>query len=331
MRFLLIVVLVLAGAVAWLAYDGNRSLSLPLKLGADKTLVVPAGANLRSLSKQLEKEGVIERGEYLYGYARLKELAHRIKAGEYALDDQLTAYGLLELLVQGKSVQYRVTLVEGWNMRQLRAALGSANKLHDDISALSDEALLQTLNLADTFSLPEGLFMPDTYQYPAGDSATDILRRAEAVMSDYLQQAWQQRDKNSPLKSAYEALILASIVEKETGVAAERPVIAGVFSRRLRKGMRLQTDPTVIYGLGPSFDGDIRRRDLVTDTPYNTYTRHGLTPTPIALAGREAIDAALHPAPGTSLYFVAKGDGSHQFSDTLKQHEAAVRKYQLKR
>lgn len=331
MRFILIVVLVLAGVVAWVAYDGNRSLSQPLVLGAEKTLSVPAGTNLRQLASRLERDGVIERAEYLYGYARLKKTAHLIKAGEYALGSQLSAFELLDLLVQGKSVQYRLTLVEGWNMRQVRAALLQAEKLRDDISAKDDQQLLLALSLADDYSLPEGLFMPDTYQYTAGDSASGILSRAQTAMASFLAQAWQDRDPKSPLKSSYEALILAAIVEKETGIAAERPVIAGVFSRRLLKGMRLQTDPTVIYGLGPDFDGNIRRRDLVSDTPYNTYTRHGLTPTPIALAGREAITAALHPEAGSSLFFVATGDGGHKFSDNLKEHEAAVRKYQLKR
>eukprot|EP00095_Tigriopus_kingsejongensis_P004925 snap_masked-scaffold1_size3401120-processed-gene-24.21 protein:Tk04925 transcript:snap_masked-scaffold1_size3401120-processed-gene-24.21-mRNA-1 annotation:"3-oxoacyl-acp synthase" len=317
--------------LAWLAYDGDRSLKQSLSLGEQTTLTVPAGANLKNLSRQLQSDGVIERAEYLYGYARFKKLAHRIKAGEYALDEQMTVYDLLDLLVQGKSVQYRLTLVEGWNMRQVREGLLKADRIKDDLSGISDEQLLAMLKLDEQYALPEGLFMPDTYQYTAGDTASAILRRANAAMVGYLEQAWEKRDTKSPLKSSYEALILASIVEKETGVASERATISGVFSRRLLKGMRLQTDPTVIYGIGPSYDGDIRRKDLTTDTPYNTYTRHGLPPTPIALAGREAIDAALHPEAGSSLYFVASGGGSHKFSDTLKQHEAAVRKYLLNR
>lgn len=331
MRFISIVLLVLAAVAAWLVFDANRSLSKPLVLSAGHKLHVPSGANLRSLSRQLQADGVIERAEYLYAYARYKDNAHQIKAGEYALDAQMNSYDLLALLIQGKAVQYRLTLVEGWNMRQVRAALAQAERLEDDISSLDDAQLLQKLSLADQYALPEGLFMPDTYQFTAGDKASEILRRAQLAMDKYLHQAWEKRDADSPLKTPYEALILASIVEKETGVGSERPTISGVFSRRLLKGMRLQTDPTVIYGLGPTFDGDIRRKDLTTDTPYNTYTRHGLPPTPIALAGRLAVDAALHPEEGSSLYFVSRGDGSHQFSDNLQQHEAAVRKYQLNR
>lgn len=329
MRFLSVLVLVAAAIAGWVVFDADRSLGRPLALAAPTTLQVPAGSNLKTIAAQLQRDGVIERAEYLYGYARLKELAHRIKAGEYALSAELTGYTLLELLVRGESVQYRLTLVEGWNLRQVRAALAAAERLRDDVSGRSDAELLEDLGLAGEYALPEGLFMPDTYQYTAGDSASDILRRSQRAMADYLARRWPERDKRSPLKTPYEALILASIVEKETGVAAERATIAGVFTRRLHKGMRLQTDPTVIYGIGPDFDGDIRRRDLTTDTPYNTYTRHGLPPTPIALAGREAVDAALHPKEGSSLFFVARGDGSHQFSDTLAQHEAAVRKYQL--
>ncbi|MGB0865022.1 MAG: endolytic transglycosylase MltG [Granulosicoccaceae bacterium] len=331
MRFISILLLVFVAAAGWLVYDGDRSLQLPLTLNGEATLHVPAGSNLKTLAEKLQRDGVIERAEYLYGYARLKQQAHKIKAGEFALNEQMSGYDLLRLLVQGKSVQYRVTLVEGWNMRQVREALAGADKLQDDLSALDDTQLLAALKLQDEYTLPEGLFMPDTYQYTAGDKATAILRRAQAAMADYLDKAWPQRDQKSPLKTPYEAVILASIVEKETGVGSERGTISGVFSRRLIKGMKLQTDPTVIYGIGPDFDGDIRRKDLRTDTPYNTYTRYGLPPTPIALAGREAIDAALHPEAGSSFYFVAKGDGSHQFSDNLQQHEAAVRKYQLKR
>lgn len=331
MRFIFIVLLVLSAVLAWLAYDADRSLKQPLSLGEQATLTVPAGSNLKTLSRQLQSDGVIERAEYLYGYARFKKIAHRIKAGEYALNEQMSGYDLLDLLVQGKAVQYRLTLVEGWNMRQVREAFATADRLENDIAETSDQQLLESLKLDEEYTLPEGLFMPDTYQYTAGDSASSILRRAQSAMAQYLAQAWEKRDTESPLKTAYEALILASIIEKETGVASERATISGVFSRRLIKGMRLQTDPTVIYGIGPSYDGDIRRRDLTTDTPYNTYTRYGLTPTPIALAGREAIDAALHPEDGTSLYFVASGGGGHKFSDTLQEHEAAVRKYLLNR
>ena len=229
----------------------------------------------------------------------------------------------------GKSISHSLTLLEGWNIRQVRAAVAGHDALVHTLSDVDDAELMRRLDRADAH--PEGRFFPDTYQFPRGMTDLEFLRRALQKMDEELAAAWAGRADDIPLKNAYEALILASIVEKETGQADERPAIAGVFSRRLTKGMKLQTDPTVIYGMGERFDGNIRKKDLREDTPYNTYVHHGLPPTPICMPGREALRAAVNPAPGRALYFVARGDGSHAFSATLKEHNAAVRRYQLKR
>jgi UPF0755 protein len=261
--------------------------------------------------------------------ARQMDAAGRLKVGEYALDAELTPRELLQRLRDGRVVQYRVTLVEGWNFRQLRAALAAADPLEHETDDLDDAALMAALGHPGQH--PEGRFLPETYLYQRGDSDLDILRRAHAAMEQALAQAWESRAQGIPLESAEEALVLASIVEKETGQARERPQIAGVFTRRLQKGMLLQTDPTVIYGMGSAYDGNIRRRDLRTDTPYNTYTRPGLPPTPIAMPGRAALQAAVDPAPGEALYFVSRNDGSHVFSATYAEHNAAVDCYQRRR
>ena len=261
--------------------------------------------------------------------ARQMDAAGRLKVGEYALEPRLTPRDLLQRMRDGRVLQYRVTLVEGWNFRQLRAALAAAQPLEHEAGDLDDAQLMAALGHPGQH--PEGRFLPETYLYQRGDSDLDVLRRAHAAMEQALAQAWAARAPDVPLKSADEALVLASIVEKETGQARERPQIAGVFARRLRKGMLLQTDPTVIYGMGSSYAGNIRRRDLTTDTPYNTYTRTGLPPTPIAMPGRAALQAAVAPAPGDALYFVSRNDGSHVFSATYAEHNAAVDCHQRKR
>ncbi|WP_173427196.1 endolytic transglycosylase MltG [Pseudoxanthomonas suwonensis] len=261
--------------------------------------------------------------------ARQMDAAGRLKVGEYALDPGLTPRELLQRMRDGRVIHYRVTLVEGWNFRQLRAALAAADPLAHETSDLDDAAVMDALGHPGRH--PEGRFLPETYLYQRGDSDLDILRRAHAAMEQALAQAWESRAADVPLKSPDEALILASIVEKETGQAHERPQIAGVFARRLQKGMLLQTDPTVIYGMGSAYDGNIRKRDLTTDTPYNTYTRAGLPPTPIAMPGRAALQAAVNPAPGDALYFVSRNDGSHVFSATYAEHRAAVDCYQRRR
>ena len=259
--------------------------------------------------------------------ARQLDAAGRIKAGEYALEQGLTPRELLLRMRNGRVVQHRLTIVEGWNFRQLRAALGRASPLVQRIGEMDDAAVMAALERAGQH--PEGRFLPETYHYQRGESDLDVLARAAGAMDKALAEAWQGRAPGLPLDDPYQLLTLASIIEKETGLASERPQIAGVFVRRLRIGMRLQTDPTVIYGLGSAYDGNIRKADLGTDTPYNTYTRAGLPPTPIAMPGRAALQAAADPADGDALYFVAIGDGSggHVFSATYAQHQAAVASY----
>jgi UPF0755 protein len=287
--------------------------------------------NISRVSQQLTEKGLSDFPSfYLDLYARYLKKSNLIKAGEYQLNFGTTIPMFLEQVIGGKVVQYRYTVVEGLTSQQLIADIMNNDKLTVTLTDITTEQLLTKLN--SPYPHIEGLFLPETYHFPAGMTDIDFLRRAYNHLQTYLIQQWQNRADNLPYQSPYDALIMASIIEKETGIAEERPQIAGVFVRRLHKGMRLQTDPTVIYGMGENFDGNIRRKDLRTDTPYNTYTRHGLPPTPIALASKESIYAALHPADGKSLYFVATGkEGRHYFSSTLTEHNKAVRKYQLKK
>jgi UPF0755 protein len=251
----------------------------------------------------------------------------RLKVGEYRLEPALTPRRLLDMLARGEVVQYRFTLVEGWSFRELRAALARNPDLEQTIVGIEDAEVMRRLGAGAEH--PEGRFLPETYQFTRGTSDLDLLARARTDMQQALEKVWSARAADVPLETPYEALILASIIEKETGRAGERREISGVFARRLRIGMRLQTDPTVIYGIGSAYAGNITRVHLRTDTPYNTYTRGGLPPTPIAMPGLAALQAAVDPAPGDTLYFVSRGDGSHQFSRTLAEHNAAVRRYQL--
>jgi len=323
--------LLLAAAVAGgLAVREYRAfIDRPMNVPAEGyVLDVPAGSSLARVASQLEAAGVIDQALLLRAYGRLSGQAARIKAGEYALAAGTTPRQLLEKLVAGEVVQYTLTLVEGWTFKQLMQAVRAHPALTQTLTGLSGEEIMARLGSPGVH--PEGQFYPDTYRFPRGTTDLDFLRRAHELMKRRLAAEWDQRSEGLPLKTPYEALILASIIERETGVPEERPRIAGVFVRRLKLGMRLQTDPTVIYGVGDAFDGNLRRRDLLTDTPYNTYTRAGLPPTPIAMPSAAAINAALNPAPGNELYFVSKGDGSHYFSATLEEHNAAVRRYQLK-
>ena len=308
----------------------ERFKGTPLQVPSEPLLIdVPRGTSLRGLSEDLAAQGLIENPYFFLMMAYIRGDAARIKAGEYRLEPGTTPPELLNLLISGKVVQRALTLVEGWTVAQALASVAADERLTPRLEEATPEALMAALGHADLH--PEGRFFPDTYHFVKGTSDLDILRRAFETMESVLAEEWAGRAPGLPLETPSEALTLASIVEKETGQAAERAAIAGVFVRRLRKGMKLQTDPTVIYGLGDSFDGNLRRVDLESDTPYNTYTRRGLPPTPIALPGRAAIHAALHPADGDSLYFVARGDGSHAFSATLEEHNRAVRRYQLGR
>lgn len=295
------------------------------------TFQLRTGMGVGALANELSSRGWIEDARDFRLMARLDKTGASMKAGEYAIVPGTTPRQLIELFNSGKVIQYRLTIPEGWNFKQFLTRIRNDERLIHELTDVDPENLMSALGLPEQH--PEGLFFPDTYQFSSGTTDRQILLRAHRVMKEKLDAAWQIRDPNIPLKDPYEALILASIVEKETGAAHERKAIAGVFSRRLIKGMRLQTDPTVIYGIGDQFDGNITRKHLRTDTPYNTYTRKGLPPTPIALPGEAALVAAVQPEDGKALYFVAKGDGSgtHYFSATLKEHNRAVYKYQIKR
>lgn len=327
---LLLVVLAAVAAAAWFWSDYSRFATAPLAVRANgQTIEVAKGESFRDIVRDLRAAN-LSHAPSLYWRVLAAQLgvAGRLHAGEYALPRGINPRTLLEDMSQGKVLQRRVTLVEGWTFAQVMQALDAAPKLRHTPPKLLGDALMSRIGAAGQ-NIPEGEFMPDTYDYVAGMSDLDVLQRAYEAMQKYLTAAWAKRDPSIPLQTPYQALIMASIVEKETAQPKERPEIAGVFERRLKIGMRLETDPTVIYGLGASYDGKIHTRDLQTDTPYNTYTRAGLPPTPIALPGRAAIDAVLHPAAGDALYFVSRGDGTHQFSATLAEHNRAVRKYQL--
>ncbi len=299
----------------------------PLVLTSPQLFEVKPGASLGQVANALKARGLIDYPRYLSWWGRWNGVSGQLHVGEYHIEPGMTVLTLLDHMVKGQVLQHSLTVIEGWTFKQLMQAINSNEKLLHTLKGLSPAQIMTQLGVADEH--PEGRFYPDTYRFPSGMSDLDFLKRAYSAMSARLEQEWSQRAEGLPYQSPYEALIMASIVERETGVPAERDVIAGVFVRRLQLGMRLQTDPTVIYGIGDSYDGDIRRRDLQTDTPYNTYTRYGLPPTPIAMPSGAAINAALHPAAGVALFFVAKGDGAHQFSATLAEHEAAVQAYLL--
>jgi UPF0755 protein len=331
MRRLLVAVLVLAAA-ALAAADVRSELGAPLPIAQPQVLDVPRGATLNGLLRDLQQRGLLRSARqrlYLSWYARLSGQAG-LKAGEYPLTPGMRARDLTALLASGRVVLHELTLVEGWTFAQaMDAVRGHAAIARTLPTEGTLQALMQALGAPGQH--PEGRFYPDTYRFARGTTDVEFLRRAWRTMQRVLAEEWAARAPDLPYATPEEALIMASIVERETGKVDERTEIAGVFVRRLQLRMRLQTDPTVIYGLGEAFDGNLRKRDLLADGPYNTYTRRGLPPTPISLPGRAALRAALHPAPGKTLYFVARGDGSHQFSETFADHEAAVRKYQLKR
>lgn len=327
---LLLIVLAASAAAAWFWTDYSRFRDAPLAMRSnEQTIEVAKGESFRDVVHDI-RTADLSRAPPLYWRVLAEQLgvAGKLHAGEYALSQGITPRTLLQNMAQGKVLQRRITLVEGWTFRQVRAALATAAKLDHAAAQLPDAEVMVKIGAGG--QNPEGEFMPDTYDYVRGMSDLDVLERAHSAMQDYLAAQWARRDPSIPLQTPYQALILASIVEKETAQASERPEIAGVFERRLKIGMKLETDPTVIYGMGATYNGNIRKSDLQADTPYNTYTRTGLPPTPIALPGRAAIDAVLHPAAGDALYFVARGDGTHQFSATLAEHNRAVQKYQLR-
>jgi len=315
-------------AVVVFAWRVDRFLDAPLAIGdGGEPLTISPGTSFSNVARSLGDSGIVEKPDWLRWYARITGDAERVQAGEYQLSPGTSARALLAQLVEGDVVMHSFTIVPGWTARELLAAMHRHGAIeqtldYDDLSSLVTRFDSPSAN-------PEGLFLPETYQFPLGTSDKDLLQQAHALLANVLDEEWTQRAGELPIDSPYDALTLASIIEKETALASERPRIAGVFVRRLQQGMRLQTDPTVIYGVGPTFDGDLTRRHMTTDTAYNTYTRAGLPPTPIALPGREAIHAALNPASGTELFFVATGlgDGSHKFSDNKAEHDVAVAEY----
>ena len=326
LTFLLVLLLLAAAALASAIFAWVER---PLALAAESVeLSIEPRSAPREIAEAWVRAGVQTRPEWLYAWFRWSGQARRIRAGSYEISAGTTPRGLLEKMVRGDETLATVRLTEGWTFRQVRAELAHADALKPASASLTDAALMDAIG-APGIS-PEGRFHPDTYAYSKGSTDLAVLRRAYRAMQERLAAAWQQRDPAVPLRDADQALTLASIVEKETGVESDRGRIAGVFLNRLRTGMPLQTDPTVIFGLGSAFDGNLRKRDLLADTPYNTYTRAGLPPTPIALAGAAALRATLHPEPTRALYFVARGDGSSEFSETLTDHNRAVNRYQRK-
>ena len=314
------VVALFCSAFAWYATIELATAPLPLQFD------LKPGSSLRAAAQEMERAGVLREPERFVLMGRLLGEARNIKAGNYEVSEPVTPYRLLQKIVLGEVTQASVTFVEGSTFRQMRWALDEHPDVAHATRGLTDEEILQRLGIEE--ASPEGLFFPDTYHFARGNSDLRVLRRAHRLMQSHLEAQWAARAPELPLATPYEALILASIVEKETGREEERPLVAAVFVNRLRKGMLLQADPTVIYGLGETFDGNLRKRDLLADAPYNTYTRTGLPPTPIAMPGLASLAATLNPPASDVLYFVSRGDGSSHFSRTLGEHERAVTKYQ---
>jgi UPF0755 protein len=310
-------------AASWMVYFANTSLQPPQ---SPYEFTLKHGSSLRSIARQFHSEGLLSEHWSFIVLVKVFGKEGEIKAGNYQLDREITPLQLVRKITQGDVSQSEIVFIEGWNFRQIRKALNEHSAVKHDSARLSDYELLQHLGVQEENA--EGLFFPDTYYFSNGMSDLSLLKRAYQIMGQRLGEAWLGRSPNLPFSNPYEALIMASIVEKETGRPSERPMIAAVFINRLRIGMRLQTDPTVIYGLGEAFDGNLRKSDLTTDNPYNTYTRAGLPPGPIAMPGWASIQATLHPSTTSALYFVGKGDGTHYFSRNLDEHNQAVNRYQ---
>jgi len=318
--------------VIWLSVEGwsfKQFITQPISaLQSPKVVSIASGSSAKKVANLLYEARLIRHPDWLVWVLKWQGQAESIKAGEIEIQPQWTLPELIDALVQGKTVTYPVTFITGETVQQALARLAGSTKMRFEVDLMSPEAIEKALGL----SVPlEGQLLPETYFYSANETAMSIIRRSHQSLNQLLKQAWENRASNLPLKNPYEALILASIVEKETGYAPERPMIAGVFINRLRKGMRLQSDPTTIYGMGEAYDGNIRKKDLLTKTAYNTYRINGLPPTPIALASEDAIRAVMNPATTEALYFVASGQGQHVFSKTLEEHNKAVQKYLLKR
>jgi UPF0755 protein len=324
-RLLLLGLVAMMGAAGWMAHFIQSPLELP---DAPKEMVLKHGSSLRTIAQQMVREDILGEPWSFMLLVRMQGMAGEIKAGNYELHKGMTPYDLFLMITSGATSQSSIIFIEGWTFRQMREALNQHEDIRHLTIPMTDREILAQIGARE--SVAEGLFFPDSYFFDRGMSDVDILKRAYLTMQRKLESAWKERSPGLPYRDAYQALVMASIIEKETGRGDERPMIASVFLNRLRIGMRLQTDPTVIYGMGESFDGNLRKRDLLEDTPYNTYTRSGLPPTPIAMPGLASIEAALHPARSSALYFVGKGDGSHAFSSNLNDHNRAVSRYQLR-
>lgn len=325
-KSILLCIIATLALLSWLVYYAVA----PLKLQPNsQEITIQAKSGLRSIAKQLVTQRVLKEPWRFILLAKLLNKEQYLQAGSYTLNKNISPYQLLLSLNHGKTTQGSITFIEGRTFAQMREKLLVNDAVKQTIVGISDAEVLRMLG--SKYSVPEGLFFPDTFYFDRNTTDIELLKTSYGAMQTKLEKAWQGRDPSLPYKNSYEALIMASIIEKETGKASERAMIAGVFVNRLRIGMRLQTDPTVIYGMGIRFDGNIRKKDLSVDTLYNTYTRNGLPPTPIAMPGLAAIDAALHPAKTKALYFVGKGDGSHEFSSSLNDHNRAVMRYQLKK
>jgi len=322
-------VLVLSLFLGWFWQSYNQFVSTPVTLSQNNIeFKIASGSSLTRVANSLAAQGIISDVQLFLYMIKFDDQKASIQAGEYILEAGMTPKDIYKRFVDGKVKQYPFTIVEGWSFKQLIVALGANQHLEHQLANKTHQEIM--ISIGHIGEHPEGRFLPDTYHFPAGSTDKLFLKRAYDAMAKVLKNEWENRQTGLPYKTAYEALIMASIVEKETGVAKERKQIAGVFVRRIEKRMRLQTDPTVIYGMGDEYKGNLRKKDLKKDTPYNTYRRRGLPPTPIALPGEAAINAALHPHDDKTLYFVAKGDGSHYFSENIEAHNKAVRKYQIR-
>ncbi len=310
-------------AAGWIVYFANTPVHLPQ---APYEFTLKHGSSLRTIARQFSGEGLISEPWSFIALAKTFRREGEIKAGNYQLDHEITPFQLLQKITKGDVSQSAIVFIEGWNFSQIRKALDEHPAIRHDSTGQSDREMLILLGIQEENA--EGLFFPDTYYFSNGMSDMSVLKRAYQIMGQRLADAWRERSPNLPYSTPYEALIMASIIEKETGQSGERQMIAAVFINRLRIGMRLQTDPTVIYGLGETFDGNLHKRDLTTDNAYNTYTRAGLPPGPIAMPGWASLQAALHPGETSALYFVSRGDGTHQFSRSLEEHNQAVARYQ---
>lgn len=329
-RIMLILAFLFFMLVAAVAWDAHRFLSRPLSISQSQLIELPSGTNLRTLTNRLMAHGAITKPRYklyLDWYARVHGLARRLKAGEYQIRPGMTAVDLLNTVVKGKVYQHSVTIIDGWTFQQMMSALNKQPALKHLLRGDTKKQVMAAIGHPDQPA--QGHFLPNTYYFTRGMTDIAFLKRAYHAMQVVLKRQWKKRAKGLPLKNKDQALTLASLIEKESGDPNELGKISGVFIRRLEKGMKLETDPTVIYGLGSSYNGKLTREDLRKDTPYNTYTHYGLPPTPICMPSKAALHAALHPTPGKALYFVSKGNGTHHFSDTFAAHKRAIRKYEF--